>query len=195
MGVGKTTLTNLLHDRFGWETFFEPQATNPYLEDFYQNMERWAYHSQIFFLTQRFKDHLTIQQRQEICIQDRTIYEDAEIFATNLFLRGMMPERDYESYKSLYEAMACSLQKPTIVVYLRASTWTLISRIRKRGRSYERDVDTEYLAQLNICYERWIKRISDSWNLLVVDTDDFDMYSDEDWLEGIVKEIDRRITP
>ena len=193
MGVGKTTLTKLLHDRFGWKTFYEPQARNPYLEDFYKDMPRWAFHSQIFFLTQRFKDHLAIQSRPEVSIQDRTIYEDAEIFATNLYTREMMPERDYLSYQSLYHAMVKSLKKPQIVIYLRASTWTLISRIRKRGRSYERDVDVEYLAQLNICYENWIKKIADHWNLLVVDTDNFDMFEDVAWLDGILDEIGERI--
>lgn len=97
MGVGKTTLTKLLNENFGWKTYYEPQARNPYLEDFYQDMQRWAYHSQIFFLTQRFKDHLTIQNSETVCIQDRTIYEDAEIFAQNLYLRELMPERDYQS--------------------------------------------------------------------------------------------------
>jgi len=193
MGVGKTTLTKLLHDRFGWKTFYEPQARNPYIEDFYHDMPRWAYHSQIFFLTQRFKDHLAIQERSGVSIQDRTIYEDAEIFAYNLYSREMMPERDYQSYKSLYEAMVQSLRRPQVVIYLRASTWTLVSRIRKRGRSYERDVDAEYLAQLNICYEHWIKRIADSWNVLVVDTDNFDMFEDIAWLDSILDEIRARI--
>ncbi len=195
MGVGKTTLTELLNKRFGWQTFYEPQAKNPYIEDFYRDMRRWAYHSQIFFLTQRFRDHLAIQKRQEVSIQDRTIYEDAEIFAQNLFVRGMMPERDYEAYKSLYQAMSESLKRPDVVVYLRASTWTLISRIRKRGRSYERDVDTEYLAQLNIAYERWIRKIVNDWNVLVVDTDNFDMYDDVAWLDSILDEIRDRIHP
>lgn len=193
MGVGKTTLTQHLKDRFGWNTFFEPQERNPYLEDFYRDMRRWAYHSQIFFLTQRFKDHLTIQDSSGLCIQDRTIYEDAEIFAQNLYLRQLMPERDYLSYVNLYDAMMRSLKHPALVIYLKASIWTLISRIRKRGRSYERDIDREYLAQLNIGYENWIKKISDSWNVLVIDTDHYDMYTDTDWLEGILEEINDRV--
>lgn len=193
MGVGKTTLTQLLQERFGWQTFFEPQEKNPYLTDFYQDMRRWAYHSQIFFLTQRFKDHLTIQNSRRMCIQDRTIYEDAEIFAENLYRRNLMPERDYLSYRNLYEALSQALKHPALVIYLRASTWTLISRIRKRGRSYERDIDPEYLAQLNMGYEAWIRRISATWNVLVVDTDNYDMSCDTDWLEGILEEIHERV--
>lgn len=193
MGVGKTTLTQMLDQRFGWKTYYEPQALNPYIEDFYQDMKRWAYHSQIYFLTQRFKDHVSIQQADAICLQDRTIYEDAEIFATNLYLRELMPERDYQSYWNLYKAMVQSLRRPDLVVYLKASTWTLISRIRKRGRDYEKDIDREYLAQLNIGYEKWIKKISDSWNVLVVDTDDFNIYEDVSWLEGILEEIQGRM--
>jgi len=158
IGVGKTTLTKLLKERFGWQIFCEPEVKNPYLEDFYEDMRRWAYHSQIFFLTERFKDHLRILKSKTPCVQDRTIYEDAEIFVENLYSRELMPERDYQSYRNLYEAMVDSLQKPGLVVYLKASTWTLISRIRKRGRSYERDIDREYLAQLNIGYDNWIKK-------------------------------------
>ncbi len=126
-------------------------------------------------------------------MQDRTIYEDAEIFVENLYLRELMPERDYQSYRNLYEAMAESLQKPSLVVYLKASTWTLISRIRKRGRSYERDIDREYLAQLNIGYDIWIKKISEGWNVLVIDTDNYDIDRDVDWLEGILEEIQEKV--
>lgn len=189
IGVGKTTLTRLLFERYGWQTYYEPEAHNPYISDFYENMERWSFHSQICFLTQRFKDHLAIQEGKEICIQDRTIYEDAEIFAHNLHARSLMSNRDYASYCDLYEAMVKSLKRPQLVVYLKASTWTLISRIRKRGRDYERSVDREYLGQLNIEYERWIKQISTNWNVLIVDTDNFDMYEDVNWMRGILEEI------
>jgi len=194
IGVGKTTLSQLLHERFGWEVFYEPEQKNPYLEDFYADMRRWAYHSQVFFLTQRFKDHLEIQKSRKVCIQDRTIYEDAEIFAANLFQRELMPQREYESYRSLYEAMTETLRRPALVVYLKASTWTLLSRIRKRGRAYERGIDREYLAQLNIGYDNWIRRISREWEVLVVDTDNYDMSRDQDWLEGILEEIKARLS-
>lgn len=189
IGVGKTTLTKKLQERFGWEVYFEPQEKNPYLIDFYKDMRRWAYHSQIFFLTQRFKDHIKIQQSEQVCLQDRTIYEDAEIFAANLYHRDLMPERDYRSYCDLYEAMRLSLQKPGLVVYLKASTWTLISRIRKRGREYEKDIDREYLAQLNMGYDSWIRKISENWNVLVVDTDEYDIERDYEWLENTLEII------
>ena len=189
IGVGKTSLSKLLNKRFGWKVFLEPERQNPYLADFYQDMPRWAYHSQIFFLTERFRDHLKIQPRNEPSIQDRTIYEDAEIFAENLFQRELMPAREYESYKRLYRAMVLTLKKPAIVVYLKATTWTLLSRIRKRGRNYERDLDREYLAQLNILYDNWVKKISKSWNVLVIDTENYDMTADAAWLEGILAEI------
>ncbi len=193
IGVGKTTVSTLLHERFGWRVFYEPEARNPYLEDFYQEMQRWAYHSQIFFLTQRFKDHLQIQKSRTPCVQDRTIYEDAEIFAENLFQRELMSSRDYESYRDLYEAMVRALKKPSLVVYLKASTWTLISRIRKRGRSYERNIDKEYLAQLNINYDRWIAKISKSWNVLEIDTDNCDINQDSEWLEEIFEKIKKKL--
>jgi len=194
IGVGKTTLTEKLQQRFGWKAYFEPQERNPYLTDFYEDMRRWAYHSQIFFLTQRFKDHIKIQQSRKPCLQDRTIYEDAEIFAANLYQRELLPERDYRSYRELYEAMTLSLKRPGLVVYLKASTWTLISRIRKRGRSYERAIDREYLAQLNMGYDSWIRRISESWNVFVIDTDAYDLMQDQEWLESISEEIRNRVT-
>ncbi|NIR51325.1 deoxynucleoside kinase [candidate division KSB1 bacterium] len=193
IGVGKTTLSKLLSERFDWKVFFEPETKNPYLEDFYADMRRWAYHSQVFFLTERFKDHLRIQRSRSTCIQDRTIYEDAEIFAANLFRRELMPARDYDSYKNLYSAMVKTLKRPAMVVYLKASTWTLLSRIRRRGRAYERGIDREYLAQLNISYDNWIKRISEDWNVLVIDTDNYDINKDVDWLESILEEIKARL--
>lgn len=193
IGVGKTTLSRLLGERFQWRVLFEPEVKNPYLEDFYQDMQRWAFHSQVFFLTQRFRDHLSIQRSAEVCVQDRTIYEDAEIFAANLYERGMMEARDYRAYRGLYEAMTESLVRPALVVYLRASTWTLLSRIRKRGRPYERTMDREYLAQLNVVYERWVRGIAESWDVLIVDTDDYDLDRDRDWREGMLEDIAERL--
>jgi deoxyadenosine/deoxycytidine kinase len=191
IGVGKTTLTNLLVERFGWTGFLEKEVDNPYLADFYKDMPAWAFQSQIFFLKERLKDHLQIQATNGPCVQDRTIYEDAEIFAYNLFERGLMHPRDYTCYADLYAAISSSLQPPDLFVYLRASTWTLISRIRKRGRDYEQNIDKEYLAQLNLNYERWAKRIAEKYSLLVVDTDAYDMHRDRGWLESIVAEIKR----
>jgi len=193
IGVGKTTLTKLLVERFGWKVFFEKEVANPYLADFYRDMPAWAFQSQIFFLTERLKDHLQIQAANVPCVQDRTIYEDAEIFAHNLFERGLMHARDYACYTDLYAAISSSLRSPDLFVYLRASTWTLISRIRKRGRDYEKNIDKEYLAQLNLNYERWVKRIFGQHNVMIVDTDAQDLHRDQDWLEGVVQEIQRRV--
>lgn len=193
IGVGKTTLTKMLVERFGWTAFFEKEVANPYLADFYQDMPAWAFQSQIFFLKERLKDHLQIQAAQSPSVQDRTIYEDAEIFAHNLFERGLMHARDYACYADLYAAISSSLRPPDLFVYLRASTWTLISRIRKRGRDYEQNIDKEYLAQLNLNYERWAKRILDRYQVLIVDTDAQDVHRDKDWLESLIAEIRRRV--
>jgi len=193
IGVGKTTLTRLLVERFGWTGFFEKEVANPYLADFYQDMPAWAFQSQIFFLKERLQDHLQIQATPAPCVQDRTIYEDAEIFARNLFERGLMPARDYACYADLYTAISSSLRPPGLFVYLRASTWTLISRIRQRGRDYERNLDKEYLAQLNLNYERWVKRIFERQQVMIVDTDAHDVYRDKDWLEDVIAEIKRRV--
>lgn len=193
IGVGKTTLTKLLVERYGWKGFFEKEVANPYLADFYQDMPAWAFQSQIFFLKERLKDHLQIQAASAPSVQDRTIYEDAEIFAHNLFERGLMHARDYAVYTDLYAAISSSLRPPDLFVYLRASTWTLISRIRKRGRDYEQNIDKEYLAQLNLNYERWVKRIFEQYHVMIVDTDAYDVHRDKDWLDGVIAEIQRRV--
>ncbi|MDZ7268622.1 MAG: deoxynucleoside kinase [candidate division KSB1 bacterium] len=189
IGVGKTTLTRMLAERFGWTVFFEKEVHNPYLADFYKDMSRWAFHSQLFFLKERLKDHLRIQVSETICVQDRTIYEDAEIFAQNLFDRGLMQERDFACYLDLYRAIAQALQPPAVIVYLRASIWTLISRIRHRGRDYEQNIDKEYLAQLNIAYERWIKHAARHHRVFVIETDEHDLLQDREWADGILAEI------
>jgi len=194
IGVGKTTLTRILAERFGWTVFFEKEVHNPYLADFYKDMSRWAFHSQLFFLKERLKDHLRIQVSETICVQDRTIYEDAEIFAQNLFDRGLMQERDFACYLDLYQSISQALQPPAVIVYLRASIWTLISRIRHRGRDYEQNIDKEYLAQLNIAYERWIKRAAVNHRIFVIETDEHDILKDKDWADGILAEIYRLVT-
>lgn len=191
IGVGKTTLTELLCRRFGWEAYFEKFVENPYLVDFYEDMRKWAFHSQMFFLKERIKDHMVIQKLKTTCVQDRIIYEDAEIFARNLFERDLMSQRDYAVYKDLYEAVRGLLRPPDLIVYLRASTWTLLTRIRKRGREYEQQIDKEYLMQLNTLYEKWVKSATSRYRVLIVDTNEFDMHRDSDWLDGIVEEIGR----
>jgi deoxyadenosine/deoxycytidine kinase len=189
IGVGKTTWTRLLSDRFDWRPYYEKVVENPYLADFYQDMKRWSFHSQIFFLTQRFKAHLEIQRIRSTCIQDRTIFEDGDVFAKNLYANETMSEKDYQNYKELYETIIDSLRSPDLIIYLRASTWTLISRIRKRGRDYERSISTEYLAQLNLAYEDWIKSYAKNSRVLVVDTDDLDIEKDTSRLNEILKKI------
>jgi deoxyadenosine/deoxycytidine kinase len=189
IGVGKTTWTCLLSEQFNWRPYYEKVVENPYLADFYHDMERWSFHSQIFFLTQRFKAHLEIQKIKSTCIQDRTIFEDGEIFAWNLHNKKVMSEKDYQSYKDLYDTIIASLRYPDLIIYLRASTWTLISRIRKRGRDYERAIDKEYLAQLNQGYENWIKRYASQHRVLIIDTDDLDIEKDTSRVNEIIKQV------
>lgn len=189
IGVGKTTLTNFLTARQGWQGFLEKEVANPYLADFYGDMKRWAFHSQLFFLKERMKDHLRIQQSGQICVQDRTIYEDAEIFARNLFERGMMEARDFACYTDIYQAIALALRPPDVIVYLRASIWTLISRIRHRGRDYEQNIDKEYLAQLNIAYDHWAKRMAQQHNVITIETDTIDVHRQQRALEEMVGRV------
>ena len=193
IGVGKSTLVGMLCHRLGWDPFYEPVADNPYLPDFYQDMQTWAFHSQVFFLTHRLRAHRKLIDHPTSAIQDRSVYEDAEIFAFNLYQRSLMPERDYVAYCDLYDAMQQSLKRPQLIVYLKASAWTLISRIRRRGRSYERDIDREYIAQLNMVYDNWIRRTSEEWNVLVIDTDNYDLEHDQSWQESMIDEIVARI--
>lgn len=189
IGVGKTTLTKVLCKRYKWQAFLEKVVENPYLEDFYRNMQAWAFQSQVFFLKERLKDHHQIHTIQRTCIQDRTIFEDAEIFARNLFERKIMTARDYTVYQELYNAVKGFLRYPDLIVYLRASAWTLISRIRKRGREYEQNIDKEYLLQLNKLYNAWVLEQAQKNNVMIVDTDNYDIDQDEDWLNSIVAEV------
>lgn len=189
IGVGKTTWTRLLSEQFDWRPYYEKVVENPYLADFYQDMNRWSFHSQIFFLTQRFKAHLAIQRTTATCIQDRTIFEDGEVFAKNLYANEIMSHKDYQNYKDLYTTIIDSLRFPDLIIYLRASTWTLISRIRKRGRDFERTISKEYLAQLNLAYEDWIKKYARHNRVLVIDTDDLDIEKDSSRLSEIIKKI------
>src|SRR5690349_11875407 len=156
IGVGKSTLVDRLSVRLGWEPFFEPVAENPYLADFYANMDVWSFHSQIFFLTHRLRSHYDLAKHPSSVVQDRSVYEDAEIFAQNLYLQGHIQPRDYQTYRELYETTLRFLPPPDLVVYLRASVPTLLNRISNRGRTYERTISSEYLHGLNDLYETWI---------------------------------------
>jgi deoxyadenosine/deoxycytidine kinase len=157
VGVGKSTLTTMLAEKFGWEPFYEAVGDNPYLADFYKNMHRWSFHSQIFFLSRRLRHHHQLLRSPNSVVQDRSVYEDAEIFARNLYEQGNMSDRDYHSYRELYEVLALFLPPPDLVVYLKASVPTLLERIRKRGRDFERQISPLYLQQLNELYNAWIE--------------------------------------
>jgi len=188
IGVGKSTLTALLGERLGWEPFFEAVDDNPYLADFYQDMRQWSFHSQIFFLSRRLRHHRQIFDRPGTVVQDRTVYEDAEIFAENLYRQGHMTERDYRTYRELYEAMTLFLPPPDLVVYLQASVPTLLQRIRMRGRDFEQDVSADYLEQLNRLYEEWIERFS-LCPVLTVPSDNLDFVKYNSHMELIAAKI------
>jgi deoxyadenosine/deoxycytidine kinase len=188
IGVGKSTLTALLRERLNWEPFFEAVNDNPYLADFYEDMQRWSFHSQIYFLSRRLRHHWQLLQRASSVIQDRTVYEDAEIFARNLYRQGLMEERDYHSYRELYEVVITVLPPPDLIVYLRASVPTLQERIRRRGRPYEQDIATSYLEQLNELYEEWIDGFS-LCPVLSVPSDDLDFVVNAEHLGLITDKI------
>jgi len=155
IGVGKSTLTGMLAQQLKWEPFYEAVEDNPYLADFYQDMRQWSFHSQIFFLSRRLRHHRALVDHPNSVVQDRSVYEDAEVFARNLYRQGNMGERDYKSYRELYEVLTMFLPSPDLVVYLRASVPTLQQRIALRGREFEREISAQYLAQLNELYEEW----------------------------------------
>lgn len=157
VGVGKSTLTQLLAESFGWTAFYEAVDDNPYLADFYKDMPQWSFHSQIFFLSRRLRSHREITSHPQTAIQDRSVYEDAEVFARNLHQRGNMSERDYQVYRALYEEFIQIIPRPDLIVYLKASVPTLIERIHRRGRDFEQDISPLYLQQLNELYKAWIE--------------------------------------
>jgi deoxyadenosine/deoxycytidine kinase len=188
IGVGKSTLTAMLSERLSWEPFYEAVDDNPYLADFYQDMRQWSFHSQVFFLSRRLRHHRAILDRPGMVVQDRSVYEDAEIFAENLYRQGHMTERDYHTYRELYEAMGLFLPPPDLVVYLRASVPTLLKRIRKRGLDFERKVSAEYLEQLNRLYEEWTERFS-LCPVLTVPSDNLDFVQYNSHMELIAAKI------
>ena len=193
IGVGKTTLTTRISEHFGWQAYFERVINNPYLEDFYGDMKRWSFNLQIYFLSRRFIDHSTIVNADIPCIQDRSIYEDVEIFAHILHKQGNMSPRDYENYRDLFNIMSSYLRKPDLIVYLKASTWTLVTRIRKRGREYEKRISVDYLHELNEAYERWIKKAHDEFKVLTIDADNIDFEKNPDELETIFHNIGKEL--
>lgn len=193
IGVGKSTLVSMLCRQLEWEPFYEPVADNPYLADFYQNMDAWSFHSQVFFLTRRLRSHHELTLHPASVIQDRSVYEDAEIFAQNLFLQGHIQPRDYDTYRELYEIAVQFLPPPDLVIYLRASVPTLMNRISHRGRDYERSIAPEYLQSLNDLYETWIENFV-LCPVLTVPADDLDYVAHSGHLKLIVSKVEEKLT-
>ncbi len=193
IGVGKSTLVKLLCQRLDFQPFFEPVAQNPYLVDFYQDMRAWAFHSQLFFLTHRLRIHHDLLNYPGSVIQDRSVYEDAEVFARNLYLQGAISERDYTTYQSLYHVLSDLLAPPDLMIYLRASEKTLLDRIAIRNRSYELNISADYLKQLNALYEDWINRFT-LCPVLTVPADDLDYVLHARHLDLIVNKVQEKLT-
>jgi deoxyadenosine/deoxycytidine kinase len=193
IGVGKSTLVDLLCKRLEWQPFFEPVANNPYLADFYVDMKAWAFHSQIFFLTHRLRAHRQLLDHPTSIIQDRSVYEDAEVFAQTLYRQGLISDRDYTTYRELYQVLTEFLPPPDLVVYLRASTETLLNRIRSRGRDYERKISAGYLTQLNELYETWIAGF-ELCPILTIPADDLDYVAHPAHLDLIVGKIQEKLS-
>ena len=188
IGVGKSTLTGMLARQLGWGPFYEAVEDNPYLADFYQDMRQWSFHSQIFFLSRRLRHHRALLDHPNSVVQDRSVYEDAEVFARNLYRQGNMGERDYKSYRELYEVLTMFLPSPDLVVYLRASVPTLQRRIALRGREYEREISADYLSQLNDLYEEWTANFT-LCPVLTVPADDLDFVKNHLHLDLIADRI------
>ena len=192
IGVGKTTFTKLLSEKLNYTPFFESVSDNPYLSDFYSDMKRWSFNLQIFFLHKRFEMHQKMSASLTSVIQDRTIYEDLEIFARNLYQLGKLSQRDWDNYRGLFKVMSSYLKKPDLIIYLKADTNTLLSRIKKRGRDYENSIDSEYIHTLNISYDRWIESISDQY-VMTIETDYFNIFEDAKAFNDIQKDILKRL--
>lgn len=192
IGSGKTTLTQLLAKHYGWEAHFEDVEDNPYLNDFYEDMQRWSFNLQIYFLNNRFNQILDIRNSGKDVIQDRTIYEDAYIFAPNLHSMGLMTTRDFENYFSLFTSMEKFIEPPDLLIYLRASVPTLVSQISTRGREYEEGIRLDYLKRLHERYEAWITTY-DKGQLLIVDVDDNKFSIEAEDLGLIVNAIDGEV--
>jgi len=192
IGAGKTTLTELLAKHYNWNAHFENAEDNPYLDDFYGEMERWSFNLQVYFLNSRFNQILKIQKSGKDIIQDRTIYEDAKIFAPNLHAMGLLTNRDYNNYASLFDLMENLVTPPDLLIYLRADIKTLVGQIHKRGRAYENSISIEYLSRLNERYEAWISQY-DKGKLLIIDVDHIDFVENPEDLGSIIDKIDAQI--
>ena len=192
IGSGKTTLTKLLAKHYKWQPHFEDVEDNPYLDDFYNQMERWSFNLQIYFLNSRFRQIVDIRESGKDFIQDRTIYEDAYIFAPNLHAMGLMTNRDYENYRSLFDLMESVTEAPDLLIYLRSSIPNLVNQIHKRGREYENSISIDYLSRLNERYEAWIHDYDKS-NLLIFDVDKLNFVDKPEDLGDVINRIDAEL--
>lgn len=192
IGAGKTTLTELLAKHYKWHPHYEDVDENPYLNDFYEDMQRWSFNLQIYFLNSRFKQVVDIRSSNKTVIQDRTIYEDAEIFAPNLHYMGLMSTRDFNTYSHLFQMMSKMVQAPDLLIYLRASVPTLVNQIQKRGRDYESSIRIDYLKQLNERYEAWVNRYK-AGKMLIIDVDRIDFQNNPEDLSNVIDRIDAQI--
>lgn len=188
IGAGKTTLTELLAKNLGWKPYYENVDDNPYLYDFYNDMPRWSFNLQVYFLNRRLQQLLELKKEGKTVVQDRTIYEDAKIFAPNLHAMGLMTSRDYSNYSSLFDTVKQLVAPPDLIVYLKASIPTLVSHIQERGREYEDALRLDYLRRLNDCYENWAKQHTES-KLLIIPIDNLDFKNDPEALSEIVERI------
>jgi deoxyadenosine/deoxycytidine kinase len=192
IGSGKTTLTSLLAKHFNWEAHFEDVDDNPYLNDFYEDMQRWSFNLQIYFLNSRFNQILEIRKKGKTVIQDRTIYEDAYIFAPNLHSMGLMSTRDFENYFTLFNLMSSLIQPPDLLLYLRATVPTLVNQIQKRGRKYENTIRLDYLKRLNERYEAWIETYN-LGKLLIIEADDYNFPENTEDLSKVIDKINAEL--
>ena len=192
IGAGKTTLTNLLSKHYKWDAHFDYVVDNPYLDDFYTQMERWSFNLQIYFLNSRYRQILKIRESGKNVIQDRTIYEDAHIFAPNLHAMGLMTNRDFDNYSSLFELMESLVQPPDLLIYLRSSIPNLVNQIHKRGREYENSISIDYLSRLNERYEAWIDTY-DKGKLLIFNVDNINFVDEPEDLGEVINRIDAQL--
>jgi len=192
IGAGKTTLSAQLASHFGWEVMYEDTAINPYLWDFYHDMKRWSFNLQIYFLNNRYKQVIDIRNGSKTVVQDRTIYEDAHIFAPNLHEMGLMEKRDFENYFELFQTMSSQIQPPDLLIYLRASISTLVAHIESRGRDYEGNMSLDYLKRLNEKYEDWIQNYTHG-DLLIVPIDDLDFIKNSEDLGTVIQSVQSKL--
>ncbi len=192
IGSGKTTLTGLLSKHYKWEPHYEDVDDNPYLDDFYNQMERWSFNLQIYFLNSRFRQIIEIREKNKNIIQDRTIYEDAYIFAPNLHAMGLMSNRDFQNYSSLFELMEKVTESPDLLIYLRSTVPNLVKQIYQRGREYEASISIDYLSKLNERYEAWIQEY-DKGKLLIVDVDTIDFVNNPEHLGEVINRVDAEL--